>query len=1741
MRNPLLYVGSTRGLQGPAECFARAAGPVGRLGRWLLVAGLGLLGAQAAQAQTLNYAAAGATNATGTYTDLGTAGTIITTANLDDATSAAQNIGFTFTYNGQAFTQFVLNTNGFIKLGAVAPSIDALYTPLSSADPLDANTIAPLANDLEGSATVPTEYRVSTSGAAGTQVCTIQWKGVRDYAFTTPQFASEQFQVKLYEGTNQVEFVYGTWTAGAAAPLGRNHEVGIRGTTNAAADRAQAAKPSSSTAWSVVTFAAGTAGAVGPTFFARNTFLPDAGRTFRFMTSVLLANDVAVTSVFSLGQAAQSYSTPHAAQAIVTNNSAGTLTNIPVTLTVTGANAFTNVQTVASLASGASALVTFAGYPLTTQGVNTLTVTVPSDDLNTNNSKAYSQNVTASRLAYIDATQSLNTGSIGVGQAGGVLVVRHTLAQAGTIASVTPTFTGAGAGATTYQVLLYDATGAGGTPGTVLYTSPTQTRPTATGSPVVTIPNVAIAAGDFFVGLKELDNNLNLGYQTEDPLRQNTYYFQAGGAFISVNSTGLRPRLALEASVVPAPACVPLANLAAANVTTTSASLTFTPATGASYTVTYTPAGGTATTISPNPTASPVALSGLTPGTTYNVSVVTNCVGGTTSPPATVTFTTLFPVPANDQCAGAVALACGQTVTGTTNGATTTGDPTGSCGATGVTAQPGVFYSFTGTGAIVTVSTCSGPTATAGDTKLFVYSGPCGTYTCVGGSDDIGTGVCSANGAASAVTFASVAGTQYLIFVQGFSAALDFGLSLTCVAPPTCAPVTNLAATGITTTSANLTFTAGNGNTSYTVTYTPAGGAAQTVTPSPTASPVALSGLTPGTAYAVSVQPLCSAGGTATPSTLNFTTLTPPPANDECAGAISLTAGAPGAACNAVAGSTAGATASTAAGTCVGTADDDVWYSFVATSAAHTITVVGATGFDAVVNLRAGACPGTTVGTCQDATAGGGTETIAATGLAVGSTYLVRVFHYFTGSGSGAFTICVTTPAPPPCNAPTAPGTAAITSTSANVTFTASASAVTYTVTATPATGPVVTASGAGSPIALTGLAPNTAYSVNIVSNCAGGQTSSAATTSFSTLPTPPTDLTVSTPQNVSGTYNNVTVTGPNGVATLTGSLTVNGTLTVQSGGILVQNCQALTGPGNFLLLAGAELQICDPLGITSTGPTGAVQLAGSRSYAADASYTYNGTVPQVTGPALPATVRNVTVNNAAGLNMVQALSVTRVARLTAGDLATHGFIFTLLSSAAGTALVDNTGGVVIGTSTMQRAVTNAVTGPAYRHFSSPVQSTTLADLVTTGFSPTFNTQYNISPTPSTVSPFPTVFGYDQARIATVTSTYGAFDKGFFSPNGAGDVMQPTHGYTVNAPATATPIDFVGTFNNAAQNSGPLSRGTDPQAGWQLLGNPYPSPLDWGTVTAGQRPGMDAAMYVYQSTGQYAGTYRTSVNNMGPSDLIDAGSGYFARVTAPGGSGAVNLANANRVTNFGAEPAFGRGADSRPQVRLLVTGAGQTDEALVYLERGATAGIDAEYDATKLANPTGLNLASLHGNAQLAINGLPPLGGTEVVIPLTLGVPQAGAFGFEVANLANFGTATVYLRDALTGTQQVLAAGTRYPFSVATASAGTARFSLVLRPANATATAAGLTAAAVSLYPNPAHQRFTVLLPPLAGQREVRATLVNALGQVVHTRTIALTAAGATAEFGTQTLATGVYLLRLQVENQLLTKRVVVE
>jgi hypothetical protein len=652
-------------------------------------------------------------------------------------------------------------------------------------------------------------------------------------------------------------------------------------------------------------------------------------------------------------------------------------------------------------------------------------------------------------------------------------------------------------------------------------------------------------------------------------------------------------------------------------------------------------------------------------------------------------------------------------------------------------------------------------------------------------------------------------------------------------------------------------------------------------------------------------------------------------------------------------------------------------------------------------------------------------------------------------------------------------------------------------------------------------------------------------------------DLVITTTMTIpAGTYNSITVNSP-GVATLGGPVSVNGNVTVNSGATLYDGCHVLSGSGTFRLAAGGTLGVCNSSGLARLDNTvGAVQFTRDRVFAQDASYIYNGVAPQVTGDAFPFQVRNFTTTNANEVAMTYSTSVAQTLTVGGAGNLTSFYPFTLLSSAAGTALLVNSGTGTVGATVVQRYIDPSKnSGSGYRHFSSPVRNTTVADIASnynsnsTPVAPfVVNPAYNTSATPPLTFPFPTVFGYDQALVNRTNSS-PAFDKGFFSPQATTDPLVPGRGYAVQSGAGQF-VDFVGVPNQgtvtvaASRNAaGTLN---DQAAGWQFLGNPYPSPLDLSRLTSADYPGFDAAAYVQESTGPYNGMYRTYVNGIG-NPLLASCQGFFMRVSTPGTSTSFTFRNAQRVTTFDRQAAFYRpAADPRPLVQLALSApSGEADSFFAYAESGATAAFDASFDAAKLPNANGLNLSSAATSGEsLSIDGRPAFA-AATVLPLAVGVPAAGTYTLSAAELANLPIGlAAYLTDAQTGQVVPLRVGSSYSFGVSAAEAQgliSGRFSLLFRPATALAAAPSLRAAEVAVYPNPTRADFTVVVPAVAGAATVQAELCNALGQVLRRQAAALPATGATLRVPTSGLAAGVYVLRLQAGEATIARRVVVQ
>jgi len=181
-----------------------------------------------------------------------------------------------------------------------------------------------------------------------------------------------------------------------------------------------------------------------------------------------------------------------------------------------------------------------------------------------------------------------------------------------------------------------------------------------------------------------------------------------------------------------------------------------------------------------------------------------------------------------------------------------------------------------------------------------------------------------------------------------------------------------------------------------------------------------VSGLTVGVTYYIRVYTWSATAGATSTFNVCVGTPPPPPANDNCAGAFSVTVNS-GAGCGSTtAGTVASATASPQDATaCGGTENDDVWFSFVASSNTHTINLLNITGSttDMYHSVWSGTCPALSLvaGTCSDP------NSSTVSGLTVGNTYYIRVYTWSSTTGAtSAFNVCVGTPPPTgPCGNPT--------------------------------------------------------------------------------------------------------------------------------------------------------------------------------------------------------------------------------------------------------------------------------------------------------------------------------------------------------------------------------------------------------------------------------------------------------------------------------------------------------------------------------------------------------------------------------------------------------------------------------------------------------------------------------------------------------------------------------------------------
>lgn len=283
-------------------------------------------------------------------------------------------------------------------------------------------------------------------------------------------------------------------------------------------------------------------------------------------------------------------------------------------------------------------------------------------------------------------------------------------------------------------------------------------------------------------------------------------------------------------------------------------------------------------------------------------------------------------------------------------------------------------------------------------------------------------------------------------------------------------------------------------------------------------------------------------------------------------------------------------------------------------------------------------------------------------------------------------------------------------------------------------------------------------------------------------------------------------------------------------------------------------------------------------------------------------------------------------------------------------------------------------------------------------------------------------------------------------------------GYMIRAPNTftTTPEIFTGVFNGVPRNGNfnvSVTHSVAPGAGYNLMGNPYPSPISaQAFLTA--NPTVGTVYFWTHMNNIGGGVNYASFNGTGaasasgseePNGMIQTGQGFLVQVPVETTSIVYN--NSMRRNDEAGQ--FFRNADAPERHRLwmrLASESNQLNQVLVGYVEGATNGMDTGYDGKLVGNGASA-LYSLQVEEQLAIQGR--------ALPFDL--TDTVALGFRAGEAGNYSISLdkvdglfadgqdIFLKDYLTGTTHDMSEGA-YSFASA---AGTfnSRFAVVYQNA----------------------------------------------------------------------------------------------
>ena len=265
--------------------------------------------------------------------------------------------------------------------------------------------------------------------------------------------------------------------------------------------------------------------------------------------------------------------------------------------------------------------------------------------------------------------------------------------------------------------------------------------------------------------------------------------------------------------------------------------------------------------------------------------------------------------------------------------------------------------------------------------------------------------------------------------------------------------------------------------------------------------------------------------------------------------------------------------------------------------------------------------------------------------------------------------------------------------------------------------------------------------------------------------------------------------------------------------------------------------------------------------------------------------------------------------------------------------------------------------------------------------------------------------------------------------------------------STDQKITFSGTLNTADIVKGITYSGIPALSGFNLLGNPFSSGLDWDYIVDPLHPerypsNTSKGLYFTRDNSQCSYIAGVGYPDASVTGVIPPMQGFFIKTINT--STSITLPVAARVHNI---PARYKGLEIIPLIRIELNDNGIKDNTVIRFDSKANSGLDNDFDAVRMfLSDTKPSIYSSLGNTKYAINGQ-PFPDTFVEIPVVVNLTTSGNHTISKTQLQGLDNYNVTLIDKTTGFSANLKTTPNVAF---TASAGTITDRFILKVSNST-------------------------------------------------------------------------------------------